>query len=149
MSHQFSPVNAPIMSGDSEDVVSSVVERDSNADTKARRFNATQGLRTSGHLHTGITAKAATFTIDDTHHTVVVSPGSAAVTVNLPAAATVPGKEVTIIKGDTSTNVVTLDASASEQIYASGTNALTYAMGTALATCNTFVCDGAAWWKKS
>lgn len=68
-----------------------------------------------------ISTIVTTTTLDDTYFTVLVNANSGAVTVNLPSAATCPGRIYTAKKIDASANAVTLDGFGSETIDGSTT----------------------------
>ena len=98
-------------------------------------------LDVDGSFGLDITSTTTTpFTLDSTHHTLLVDATAGAKTVNLPAASGCTRRRYTVKKTDSSANAVTLDGNASETI----DGAATYALATQYKAV-TVQCDGTNW----
>lgn len=86
------------------------------------------------------TTKLATFTIGTGHGVYPVDATAAAVTANLPTAASNKGRRITVKKVDASANAVTLDGSGAETIDGAATLATTTQWAAF-----TIVSDGSGW----
>lgn len=94
-----------------------------------------------GSLSTAVVAKTATYTATISDHTILCNATTGAITINLPAASGIAGREYVIKKTDSSANAITIDANASETI----DGALTYT----LSSQNKYVfiqTDGTSWY---
>ena len=81
------------------------------------------------------------YTVVATDSVLVCDTTGGAITVNLPAAADVPGQQLTVKKVSGGVNAVTLDGNGAEEIDGSTTNADVDAQYDVL----TIICDGTQW----
>lgn len=95
------------------------------AATEALRLKSTKEAVFAGAIATPGATITTTTTLDATHSMVLCDATSAAFTVNLPAAAGVPGRVYTIKKIDSTGNAITIDGNASETIDGATTASLT------------------------
>ncbi len=120
-------------------------QRDGNGDGGCRVLTTTAvgGLGNLGYQKDGIYAASGTITIDNSATngvTYFVTTGSSNYTVNLPAAAGASGQVLEIVKSDSGTGTVIVDASGAETIDGSTTKTL-YAQYEAIR----IRCDGTEW----
>jgi hypothetical protein len=93
--------------------------RDNNADSWARIFRATQGLRSAGHLYLHRVAVTSSITIDESANNGTFYDGDATlggITLSLVASVNVTDKVLIFGKYDVSANAITIDAFGSELI---------------------------------
>lgn len=89
---------------------------------KSNTFSAEQIFtKAERHAYTSVSANT---TLDTTHYVVDVDASSAAITIALPTAASVNGREYVIRKLDSSANAVTIDGYSSETINGAATKTL-------------------------
>lgn len=136
---QLPVINAPIVQSTSENSASSVVERDSNGDAKAVRWNATTALKSDGGLQANVVTKTSAYTATESDYVIVGNPTGGSFSITLPAAATSDGF-IYVIKNIHASNTVTIDGNASETIDGATTVALSsqYAF-------RMIICDGTSW----
>jgi hypothetical protein len=77
-----------------------------------------------GSFSAAIVSKTATYTATISDHTILCNATTGAITINLPTAVGIAGREYVIKKTDSSVNAVTVDGSGSETI----DGALTYSL---------------------
>ncbi len=104
-----------IVQGSATDAASSVVTRDNNGDSDAKRWRSTVAVDTLG-IQANIVTKTTAYTATEADHTILCDATSAAFTVTLPAAASYPGQILVIKKIDSSGNAVTIDGNSTETI---------------------------------
>lgn len=141
-SYTFVAINAQPVQGDTTGTTpTSVAVRDASSNLEANQVKGFTGLTSAGNLiNSGISAKAATFSVDGTKHFYPCDATAGAITVNLPAVSSNTGLRVCVKKTDASTNVVTLDGNASETIDGATTKALSTQY-----KAYEILCDGATW----
>jgi hypothetical protein len=140
MARQLPVINAPIVQSTSEASASSVVERDSNADSKAARWTSTTSMVSEGGIKAEYKAKTSAYTALESDFLIACNATSAAFAVTLPAAASSDGQILIIKKTDSSINRVEVDGNASETIDGSATLYLTLQYESI-----TLQCDATGW----
>lgn len=116
---------------------------DSLAPNHAQSYRASQffGGQFQG-VYIGTTrSSTGTVTIADDDYVILADATSAAVTVNLPAAATNAGRMLVVKKIDSTANLVTIDGNGAETIDDSATQTITTQY-----TSLSLLCDGTEWW---
>lgn len=98
-------------------------------------------LEAVGAVYGTTRSVTATGSVAASDYAIMVDATSAAVTINLPAAASNTGRVLNVKKVDASGNAVTLDGNASETI----DGATTLAIATQYQS-YTVICDGTGWW---
>lgn len=133
------PTFSEVAIGDTAATSNTFVTRDSSGDTAVRRLTVGRLTNTGGFV-VPIAAKTTAYTATADDFLITGDATSAAFTVTLPAASTVTGLVLCIIKIDASGNAVTIDGSGSETINGSATLALSSQWSKA-----TIVSDGSNW----
>lgn len=98
-------------------------------------------LEAVGAVYGATRSVTATGSVAASDYAIMVDATTAAVTINLPAAASNTGRVLNVKKIDASGNAVTLDGNASETI----DGATTLAIATQYQS-YTVICDGTGWW---
>lgn len=98
-------------------------------------------LDVAGPIATAITTKTANYAATDADSVLICDASSGALTVTLPSASGISGRQYTIKRINAGTNVVTIAAASGEAIDGAATQALLLQYDRM-----TVVCDGSNWW---
>lgn len=139
MARQYLPLNSTLVQGTSDAAADSVVERDNNGDSEARRWVATESIRSEGGLYLGYATKTGNYTATSSDHYLTFTL-SAAATLTLPAAASNAGHTLVVKRLDSTSYVLTVDGSAAETIDGDASIYLTLQYESV-----TLFCDGTNW----
>ena len=138
MATQQFPTFSSVYTGDTASSAQTVVLRDTDASINVGEVNAT-AIDLSGQLEIPTASKTTTYTAAG-DVLIDCDATSGAVTVNLPAAAGVPGRVYMIRKTDATANAVIIDPSGSETINGATTLSLAGQYDSV-----TIVCNGTDW----
>jgi hypothetical protein len=95
-----------------------------------------------GSFSTGLATKTANYTAAATDHTILVDASAGNVTITLPTAASIAGREYCIKRIDTSANTVTIATTSSQTI----DNAASDSLATTGRPTWRYKSDGSNWW---
>jgi hypothetical protein len=141
---QLPVYNGTLVGADTATTKNALVQRDSSGNTTQNGVNASTYLATDGAFYGEPTPISAATTVSSTPDFTVAlcNAASAAFTITLPPSVAVAGLVLTFKKTDSTGNVVTLQANASEHIDGSNTNTSLSAQYDVLRIQN----DGNQWW---
>ena len=141
MANRLVPYEGGFLVADTGNTANAAVVRDGSGNVSVSKAAVTQ-LANTGGTSNGVTTYTTTATLDTTVTTAIGDATGAAFTLTLPPVATSAGVTYTVIKKDSTGNVVTVKGSGSENI--NGAN--TYTGLSAQYYIAKFFCDGVKWY---